>query len=717
MSKYFFLLLLLAIASMSLAQSYDLGAISLNGPFFPTVNTQNAYVFKIHCYGDATSNYTVALMRMGSTTPIATLNGVMIQPSEQAEFTFNWTPTSLGTFLLYGRINIENDADPGDQETREIDINVIAAGVEAVQIFDPNAATSTQSFPFNYYYRNNMSQTLYLESELPESGVITNIVFRFEGSSENAVPANIPVSVYLATTTLTSFPYGNSWIPMGEFTLVFEGSLPVNNLTTAQNINITLQTPFLYDGVGSLVVMTRRLWTDDYYSGYNWVASSASTNRTIHAASDTDEINPWVLLPAGNTTAEVPFTVFFMASDDDMAIEALNGKMYPTVNTATSYTVTVTNLGGNATSAYTVELMREGSNTPLATVNGTNLAPDASREFTLTWTPTTQQEFRIYARVNAQSDSFPNNNQTTTLIGRVLPSIKTSAQIYDPAHYTTTKTLPINYYFANGVSQTIYLASEFPQQGYITKLIYQFSYVEGDADRDIPAGVPVQIFMAHTTASAFMSENSWIPTSNFTQVYNGALPVNGVRDTRNIEISITPFNYQGGNLVVMTYRPWQEPDGNWYSNFEWVCSEFGTDRTIADQSDSDRLSLTNFRDAKPFPLIPLTVFVINTDGSQAEGDVVDTQKVTTLMPNYPNPFNPTTTISFYNATSGHVLVEVFNILGQRVKTLVNDNLSAGSHSTVWNGEDQSGKSVGSGVYFYKMTTDGYSETKKMLLMK
>jgi len=717
MSKYFYLLLLLAMASMSLAQTYDLGAVSLNGPFFPTVNTQNAYVFKIHCYRDATSNYTVALMRMGSSTPLATQNGVMIQQGEQAEFTFNWTPTSLGTFLLYGRINLTGDDDPSDQETREIDINVIAAGVEAVQIFDPNAATSTQSFPFNYYYRNNISQTLYLESELPAGGVITNIVFRFEGTEENQVPANVPVRIYLATTSLTSFPYFNSWIPMNEFTLVYEGSLPVNNITTAQNINITLQEGFLYDGVGSLVVMTHRLWTDDYYSGFNWVSSTVSTNRTLYVASDTDHIDPWVLWPAGNPTPEVPFTVFFIASDDDMAVEALNGKMYPTVNTATSYTVTVTNLGGEATSAYTVELMQEGNSTPLVTVNGTNLAPDASREFTLNWTPTTQQEFRIYARVNPQSDSFPNNNQTQTIFGRVLPSIKSSAQIYNPATHNTTRTLPINYYFANGISQTIYLESEIPQRGYITSLIYQFNYLEGDTEHNIPAGVPVQIYMANTTSSYFASGNSWIPTSNFTQVYNGSLPVNGVRTTKNIEISITPFNYQGGNLVVMTYRPWQEPDGNWYANGEWIISEFATDRTIADNSDQDRLSLTNFRESKPMPLVPLTIFVINTDGSQSEGDIVGTPQVSTLLPNYPNPFNPSTTISFYNATNGHVLVEVFNVLGQKVNVLVNDQMNAGMHSTVWNGDDSTGKSVGSGVYFYKMTTDGYTETKKMLLMK
>jgi len=89
------------------------------------------------------------------------------------------------------------------------------------------------------------------------------------------------------------------------------------------------------------------------------------------------------------------------------------------------------------------------------------------------------------------------------------------------------------------------------------------------------------------------------------------------------------------------------------------------------------------------------------------------------MSNYPNPFNPTTTISFSIPNESNVELSIYNIKGQKIKTLVSAHVSAGKHSIVWNGDDESGKPVSSGVYFYKFRTESgnYSSSKKMLLMK
>ncbi len=88
-----------------------------------------------------------------------------------------------------------------------------------------------------------------------------------------------------------------------------------------------------------------------------------------------------------------------------------------------------------------------------------------------------------------------------------------------------------------------------------------------------------------------------------------------------------------------------------------------------------------------------------------------------LAQNYPNPFNPTTTIKYYVASKGIVNLSVYNILGQRVKTLVNGQMDIGWQEAQWNGRDESGNSVASGIYFYKMSAGDYVDTKKMLLMK
>ena len=88
-----------------------------------------------------------------------------------------------------------------------------------------------------------------------------------------------------------------------------------------------------------------------------------------------------------------------------------------------------------------------------------------------------------------------------------------------------------------------------------------------------------------------------------------------------------------------------------------------------------------------------------------------------LNNNTPNPFNPSTVISYTTKEPGNVKLEVFNVKGQKVKTLMNKEINAGSHTALWNGFDEKGNNVVSGVYFYKLETKDYTETKKMILLK
>jgi len=91
--------------------------------------------------------------------------------------------------------------------------------------------------------------------------------------------------------------------------------------------------------------------------------------------------------------------------------------------------------------------------------------------------------------------------------------------------------------------------------------------------------------------------------------------------------------------------------------------------------------------------------------------------VTSLKGCYPNPFNPTTTISFSIKEKTPVELIIYNILGQKVQTLVNKPLEKGEHSVVWNGTDNKGRPVASGIYFYRMKAGKYTETQKMILKK
>jgi len=88
-----------------------------------------------------------------------------------------------------------------------------------------------------------------------------------------------------------------------------------------------------------------------------------------------------------------------------------------------------------------------------------------------------------------------------------------------------------------------------------------------------------------------------------------------------------------------------------------------------------------------------------------------------LHPNYPNPFNPSTTISFDVRKSADVRIDIYNIKGQKVRDLVNGFYNAGKHSVVWNGLDDTGIDVSSGVYFYRIRVEEFVVTRKMVMVK
>jgi len=88
-----------------------------------------------------------------------------------------------------------------------------------------------------------------------------------------------------------------------------------------------------------------------------------------------------------------------------------------------------------------------------------------------------------------------------------------------------------------------------------------------------------------------------------------------------------------------------------------------------------------------------------------------------LSQNYPNPFNPTTTIEFSLPTAGVTKIEVYNILGELVSIPFEGMAAAGQNSIVWDGTNSHGENVSSGIYFYRLTADEYTDTKKMTLLK
>lgn len=88
-----------------------------------------------------------------------------------------------------------------------------------------------------------------------------------------------------------------------------------------------------------------------------------------------------------------------------------------------------------------------------------------------------------------------------------------------------------------------------------------------------------------------------------------------------------------------------------------------------------------------------------------------------LHPNHPNPFNPSTTILYELPRASQVEVTVFDLLGKRIRTLVQDRQPAGQHRLLWDGRDDSGANMPSGVYLYRLNAGAFVQTRKMLLVQ
>jgi len=164
------------------------------------------------------------------------------------------------------------------------------------------------------------------------------------------------------------------------------------------------------------------------------------------------------------------------------------------------------------------------------------------------------------------------------------------------------------------------------------------------------------------------------------------------------------------NYILDAWCPWW---GVWYSDWDYGIGwreNLGTKRVII-----------------PFPLAFLDdsnrdTFLSNVIAWFGEVNAVD--EVAEALPtefalkqNFPNPFNPVTSIAFEMPAAQDVRLNVYNMLGQKVRTLVNDHRTAGRYTVLWDGRDDSGRMVGSGVYFYQIQAGSFTKTAKMVFLK
>jgi len=119
---------------------------------------------------------------------------------------------------------------------------------------------------------------------------------------------------------------------------------------------------------------------------------------------------------------------------------------------------------------------------------------------------------------------------------------------------------------------------------------------------------------------------------------------------------------------------------------------------------------------EPVPLVPTVVIPRRTDDEGDSGrDGIPA--MTTLLPSYPNPFNPSTTIPFNLVSSEWVTLRIYNAQGALVRTLKNENFPAGAHRVIWDGHDNNSRDVATGAYFVRFTAGEVENTRKVVLIR
>jgi hypothetical protein len=204
--------------------------------------------------------------------------------------------------------------------------------------------------------------------------------------------------------------------------------------------------------------------------------------------------------------------------------------------------------------------------------------------------------------------------------------------------------------------------------------------------------------------------------------YNSSGDIDSTNISRNFQFGAYKVSTQGLAPVLM-----REHWATWYF-------------TLSNWSATDSVAIWGvLGDSTGIPAVPLWFSAVtDTSGTGSSinyvplwkdtlviKDVSDVRVVDgaklpetfSLSQNYPNPFNPTTQINFEIPFRSHVSLTVYNVLGQKVTTLVDKEMSAGSYIADWNGASDGGTIVASGVYFYKLEAGDFIETKKMVLLK
>jgi hypothetical protein len=319
----------------------DLEAVNISGPVALSVGSTGQYTVTVDNIGmNEQNDYSVKLMKEGN-IELASIAGLPIQPDETIDYLFSWTPDETEVTYLYGEIDLIIDENQDNNTTQELLIEAYPPGSGIVNIGSGESLGNT--LPASFYFRNSITQTIYMEEEINLTGEITNLAY-YSSFTDDLIEK--PIKIWMGTTTQNNLTTG--WIPVTGQTLVFDGL--VNFLEGDQATNIPLQTTFDYE-TGNIVITVQRPMDTNHYAATNafyYSVTDQYPNRSRNIQHLLIEYDPYNL-SGGTLTDRVPNTRFIF-SLGEMGI--LSGNVYNAVTDEpiSGATITITELDREETS-------------------------------------------------------------------------------------------------------------------------------------------------------------------------------------------------------------------------------------------------------------------------------------------------------------------------------------------------------------------------------
>ncbi|MDP8232306.1 MAG: lamin tail domain-containing protein [Candidatus Zophobacter franzmannii] len=527
--------------------------------------------------------------------------------------------------------------------------------------------------PIEPYFVYSYSQCIYLQTEIDRTGErIEKIWYNYNQNGNLANSQNWVI--YMGHTADVAFANSSSWVPLANLTEVFNGTLPT--IPADGWIDFVLTTPFTYNNTDNLVIAVEENMGGCDSSSDDFFCTSDLTNRGLTYYDDA--LNPDPANPPAGTLVE-GFANIRMELGAVTAGPEFANVIISEVNVATT--------------VQYVELY-----------NNSSVAQDLTN-----WT------LNQYApALSTPLTGTLNAGEYLVVIGGTLSQMQTEygfAGDYIEAPATLAMEagswLDINDGIAKGVVDQFGSATS----GAVLNVIYERTNEGAGEDLDTDwAQVlsptpgtqndnPILPVTLTNFAAVAMTDGMYV---NLQWTVESESHMSGYNVYRSETESIDSIYQINSGIIVASNESTTH-------NYSFDDSEVNTGDTFNYWLESVSIDGIN----QFFGPVAITV---TEDGGNP--DTQDVQIVTAIKNIFPNPFNPSTSVTFSLKEESIVIVNVYNVKGELVSELTNEAYPEGTdHTVVWDGIDRNGKQSGSGIYFFKMETKGYTAVKKAVLIK